>query len=198
MTAQPATPPISQWDRLWEELPPELHQQVYDFAVFLKQRHETEREEAWFWGLIELLDWEREGDDDKVVEPIISHLAQETDEKIFLYQDIQAKKLYDLDTPDHYERIGHGADGSLYARAGIVANGRTFYQACLFHPENIPEDMPWFERLLYLAETAYERKHGKEMERIPTYIFETRWNQEAWGEDAITPESFRIITDDAE
>jgi hypothetical protein len=95
-------------------------------------------DEHEFWSLIARLDWGHEGDDDRVAEPVINSLAAMPREKIAGFQDLLAHKLHALDgrawAKESGGRIWWGepaslsADGFLYARCAIVANGRAFYE----------------------------------------------------------------------
>ena len=153
----------------------------------------SEEAEDWFWKIIGMLDWMREGKDDEVVEPVIAYLSEQPEEKIFLFQDILSEKLYRLDGEAYAKNMGEGSYGSnghfssdlfLYARCCVVANGKDFYQEVLSDPAKMPKDLT-FEALLYLAEKAYRRKTGKRLDRTPAFIYETFFNPAGWGEKAI-------------
>lgn len=144
--------------------------------------------EARFWEVIAMLNWSKEGDDEAVLQPALSHLATESVRHIFEFADILSEKLYALDARAYAEHIGEDAwspdryfsvDNFLYARASVVANGREVYEKVLENPTLMPKDIT-FEALLYLASDAYEHKTGKKWDYTPTYPIETYSNQEGW------------------
>ena len=49
-----------------------------------------------FWAVMELCDWTYEGDDDKVLRPVIQYLAQQEDGRIFQFDDLMSELLYGL------------------------------------------------------------------------------------------------------
>jgi hypothetical protein len=51
-----------------------------------------------FWKIIELLDWDQSGDDESVVEPVVSALAKKENKEIYKFEEILSQKLYALDT----------------------------------------------------------------------------------------------------
>jgi len=144
--------------------------------------------EEQFWMLIDLLDWSREGDDDAVVEPLVRQLTQLPVEYIHSFQNRLAEKLYHLDGMRYARQIGEDAwwegqyfspDLFLYARACVVANGREHYETVLQDPAEMPKDLS-FERILYVAHDAHERKTGRPMQHLPTYSYETYSNTAGW------------------
>ena len=123
------------------------------------------------------------------------------DDAIFEFEDVLAKKLHALDTREHCRACYEGeldpddgddyvsADGFLYARCVVVANGREFYASVLADPVKMPQAME-FESLLSLPAAAFERKTGKEYEHIPRVSYESFQNSAGWAPTAATrPES---------
>ena len=53
---------------------------------------------AFFWKTMELCDWEHEGDDDRVLKPVIKYLSSKEDSDIFEYENLMSELLYALDT----------------------------------------------------------------------------------------------------
>src|SRR5258708_5927466 len=98
-------------------------------------------DEAAFWGVIEPFDWDKQGDDEAVLEPAVAALAAQPIRDIELFEDILAEKLHALDTKAHARQIGENAytspdeffsvDVFLYARCVVVANGREYYELVL-------------------------------------------------------------------
>lgn len=148
-----------------------------------------------FWRLIATLDWRQEGDDDKVVEPVVKALALMPDSAIAGFQNALAAKLYALDGRSWARESGGeiwwgepdslSVDGFLYARLAVVANGQAFYEAVLADPKQMPKDAE-FESLMYVASTAYERKtgldDGGELD-MTDVSFETFSNEDGWPKD---------------
>jgi Protein of unknown function (DUF4240) len=149
-------------------------------------------DDSGFWRLIALLDWSREGDDERVVEPLVRALAALPDVEIAAFQNTLASKLYALDGRAWAQHSGESVwwgepdslsvDGFLYARCAVVANGVELYDAVLADPTRMPRDLE-FESLLYVASTAYERKTGLEFEGElddTDVSFETFSNEAGW------------------
>jgi hypothetical protein len=101
--------------------------------------------------------------------------------------------LFQLDTKAYASNIGKNAynpdsdyvsaDGFLYARCVVVANGRQFYEAVLKDPTKMPKDSE-FESLLGLASGAYESKTGEEFDYSTGCSYESFSNLVGWrGED---------------
>ena len=150
--------------------------------------------EEVFWDIIGMLDWEKEGDDDAVLEPAINFLSDFPIPEISRFQDLLSEKLHQLDGEQYARHIGESAygghrhfsaDGFLYARCCAVANGRLFYQHVIGHSEDMPKDLE-FEALLRLADSACVKKTGKHLEHIPAFNYETGFNSQGWGEKTIT------------
>ena len=144
-----------------------------------------------FWDLIAKLDWRDEADDDAIVEPLVRALALLPDAEIGSFQEILAKKLYDLDgrawARESGDEVWFGdpdrlsVDGFLYARAAVVARGRETYDAIRADATQTPRNAA-FEALLYVAATAYERKTGLEWEDLDDteVSYETFSNEAGW------------------
>jgi hypothetical protein len=146
-------------------------------------------DEDEFWNVIAMLDWKYEGDDEKVAERATNYLARRSDEDIYRFYDILSKRLYDLDGVAYAKNIGEDSfqdngtyfspDWFLYARCAVIANGRDYYGKVLGNPEEMPKDAE-FEWLLYLADEAFEKKNGEELDHIAEYDFETFSNKAQW------------------
>jgi len=143
-----------------------------------------------FWRIIGLFDWEREGDDEAVLEPAIDALSRLPLDEIAAFEEILSQKLYALDTLAHASNVGEDAyvdkseyfsvDTFLYARCCVVANGEALYTSVLEHPSEFPKDVD-FEALLSLASKAWERKTGEESEGFDTSVsYETFSNEAGW------------------
>ena len=85
-----------------------------------------------FWDIIALLDWAKAGNDDAVIEPAVRELAKLPEAAILAFYDLLSEKLYLLDGRAYAEYsvssgAGISSDLFLYARCGVVANGRERY-----------------------------------------------------------------------
>ncbi len=169
--------------------PAELRE-LADFIAERMSDHPVEMDEERFWHIIELLDWQQEGNDEAVLAPAIAALGQFSETAIRTFADIQAKLLCQLDGKVYADSYAadsdfFSADGFLYARCAVVANGRETYYRILSHPEEMPQEVE-FEALLNLPEQAWQLRTGKEeWDYIPPYNYETGFNEEGWGELAI-------------
>ncbi len=143
-----------------------------------------------FWDLIALLNWNKAGDDNAVVEPLVIALAAGPVRQIYDFADILSQKLYALDGLQYARHIGDSSykpnayfspDVFLYARCCTVANGRKYYEQVLLQPDLMPKDLD-FESLLYIASNAYEHKTGRDWDYVPPYNIETYANEGAWAE----------------
>ncbi|MEM1317333.1 MAG: DUF4240 domain-containing protein [Pseudomonadota bacterium] len=145
-----------------------------------------------FWDLIALLDWDKLGDDDAVVEPVVAALARGPLSEIEAFEQTLSEKLYELDTRAHAENIGEQAyrgdeeafsvDWFLYARCVVVANGRELFESLISTPSKMVQGLE-FEALLYIAANAWERKTGDEMDFMATVSYETFSNETGWSSD---------------
>ncbi|MDA2059686.1 MULTISPECIES: DUF4240 domain-containing protein [Bacillus] len=148
-------------------------------------------DENEFWKIIDMFDWDHEGDDETVLEEAVNYLSKSSNEDIFAFEDILSKLLYDLDGIEYAKNIGEYAyvdeeeffsvDNFLYARCVVVANGRDFYYEVLQSPEEMPKDIE-FESLLSVAREAYEQKNDEEFDYMPKFDYETYSNKGKWRE----------------
>jgi len=146
--------------------------------------------EERFWEIITLLDWDKAGNDDAVIEPAIRKLVEMGEPAILSFYDLLAEKLYLLDGRNFAEHsVNEGehfsADLFLYARCAVIANGREFYEEVLGNPAAFPKDL-YFEAIMDIPDHAWLRKTGGELQRLPKYNYETGFNPNGWGADTIT------------
>ena len=136
-----------------------------------------------FWSIIDLLDWNAEDGEEQVLAPAIAVLAEHPVSHIFLFEDILAEKLFQLDTKAHAAAAypdGHlSEDGFLYMRAAVVASGRKRFEAVLNDPSQMSAEED-FEPLLSLAALAFRQKTGSEFDYLPPVSYETYANKEGW------------------
>ena len=148
-------------------------------------------DDTTFWGLIDRLDWHAEGDDERVVAPLVKALSDLPDRDIAGFADQLARRLYALDGRAWARESGStiwwgepdelSVDGFLYARLAVVSGGQAAYDEVLADPSKMPKDTE-FESLLYVASTAYERKTGLDDDGSldSAVSFETFSNAEGW------------------
>lgn len=145
--------------------------------------------EKKFWHLLNLLNWDAEGDDGMVISPVVAELAKESVENIYRFADILAEKLYALDGESYARQIGSdaytGNKGSfaknwfLYVRCCVIANGQDYYAEVLDDPLSMPKDME-FQALLNIAPQAYKTKTGQRFKYSTKYSYETFSNKKLW------------------
>ncbi len=143
--------------------------------------------EATFWKIISLLNWE-EGEDLKIVEPVVNHLTTLPVRQLYEFQDILSEKLFLLDGKKFAKNIGElsykkgqtfSVDHFLDVRACVVANGEKYFNWVLENPKDMPKDT-YFEALLYVVSNAWERKTGKEFSYLPLFNYMTYSNELGW------------------
>ncbi len=142
-----------------------------------------------FWKLINLLDWQAEGDDGAVIAPVLKELAKRNPEDIFQFSEILAQKLYLLDGENYAREIGadsySGNKGNfaknwfLYVRCCAVANGHEYYSSVLQDPKQMPKDIE-FQALLNIAPQAYKLKTGQRFNYVTQHNYETFSNKQLW------------------
>lgn len=140
-----------------------------------------------FWKIMELCDWDYEGDDDRVLAPVIEYLRGKDDDVIFEFDDLMSELLYNLDTKklaDQCERVEpHMSDDTfLYSRCVALINGPEYYKEAKSGRKEAIWDME-FEALLYIPGKAWALKHGKDVEEYPHFpplSYETGSNKEGW------------------
>lgn len=150
----------------------------------------TVMNEDQFWGIISLLDWSKEGNDDAVIEPCVQELSKLPESSILSFYDLLSEKLYLLDGRGYAEHSvpqdeSISSDLFLYARCAVIANGRVFYESVSRNPVAFPKNL-FFEALLNIPERAWFRKTGGDLEHQAKYIFETGFNPNGWGADTIS------------
>lgn len=157
---------------------------LIDFSVPVRTLDEKK-----FWQVISLLDWDKAGDDEAVIEPAVEELASLPTQDIMAFADILSEKLYELDAECFAREIGQDAyDGNkqnfakqwfLMVRCCVVANGEDLYEEVLENPQAIPKDME-FASLLNVAPEAYRRKTNKKFVYTTAFNYETFSNKKGW------------------
>lgn len=129
------------------------------------------REYNFFWTTMELCDWDQEGDDDKVLKPVIEYLSNQEDYIIFEFDDLMSELLYHLDTEKLAEQCRKvdplmSDDSFLYSRCVALINGPDYYKKVKQGNKKSVWDME-FESLLYVPEKAWALKHQSSAEEYP-------------------------------
>lgn len=143
-----------------------------------------------FWNTMELCDWKKEGDDDKVLKPVIKYLSSQSDETIFEFDNLMSELLYNLDTKELLKQCEKADplvsdDTFLYSRCVALINGPAYYEKV----KNGKAKDLWnmeFEALLYVPQKAWALKHKSSADEYPHIAplsFETGSNQTADGKE---------------
>ena len=136
--------------------------------------------------IMDVCDWEKSGDDDMVIAPLVRYLSNLSDEEIFAFDDIMAELLYDLDTKKNFKRAckyyDHSDDSFLYSRCAALVNGEEYYEKVKAGKNNKNWTME-FEAILSVPMLAWGRKHGKDCGDYPhlsAKSIETGSNVDEW------------------
>ena len=143
---------------------------------------------ARFFDLImTVCDWDASGNDDKVLKPLIAHLANQSDEVIFAFDEIMAELLYALDTRQNFKIARkfdrkHSDDSFLYSRCVALINGEEYYQKVRSFAVVDLWGME-FEAILCVPALAWAKKHKKDPDSYPHVTaksYETKSNTAGW------------------
>ena len=136
--------------------------------------------------IMTVCNWDAAGDDDKVLEPLIAYLAKQSDETIFLFDEIMAELLYELDTRKNYEMAckydTHNDDTFLYSRCVALINGEDYYNKVKAGKISNLWKME-FESILYVPMWSWGKKHGKspdDYSYCTAKSYETGSNADGW------------------
>ncbi len=141
----------------------------------------------FFWTTMELCDWKKEGDDDKVLKPVIKYLSEQSDHIIFEFDDLMTELLYHLDTEklaEQCEKVDSQMcdDTFLYSRCVALINGPAYYEKVKQGTEENVWNME-FESLLYVPQKAWALKHQSSVDEYPhisPLSYETGSNKDGW------------------
>lgn len=146
------------------------------------------KKEKTFWDIIDLLDWKHEGDDEKVIQPVIKYLSKQGDDFIFAFEEQMAEHLHAIDGKKWAEAFQEGAggiysdDGFLYCRCIAIVNGEQYYNAILTGEEELDGDLE-FESILYTPRLAWAKKHKCAVDDYPYLTkvsYESKSNEKLW------------------
>ena len=140
-----------------------------------------------FWNIMELCDWNNEGDDDKVLKPVIEYLSRQSDHAIFEFDDLMSELLYNLDTKELADQCEKADplmcdDTFLYSRCVALINGCSYYEKVKQGKEKSLWSME-FEALIYVPQEAWALKHKSSVDNYPhcaPFCFETGSNRDGW------------------
>ena len=141
----------------------------------------------FFWAAMDLCDWSKQGNDDKVLSPVIAYLAKQDDSVIFHFDDLMSELLYHLDTKKLWSQCEKvdplsSDDTFLYSRCVALVNGPAYYESARKGRKKEIWEME-FESLLYIPRRAWAQKHRcgeDEYRHFPPLSIETGSNHEAW------------------
>lgn len=160
-----------------------------EYADNGKSTHVKPMSDERFWQVIEMLDWDAEGNDTQVIEPAVGALSGMRDEDIYAFQEALHNKLFQLDAERFARHIGRESYRSkdeyfskmwfLNVRCCAVANGEDLFEDALDTPENMPKDLG-FRAICRVAPEAYFRKTGQKMNYTPSKSIETFSNKAGW------------------
>ncbi len=146
-----------------------------------------EKKYDFFWKTMELCDWDKEGDDDLVLKPVVEYLSKQDDSAIFEFDDLMSELLYHLDTKKLAEQCRKVDpmmcdDTFLYSRCVALINGPSYYEKVRQGKDKDLWNME-FEALIYVPQKAWALKHQRSANEFPYFppmSFETGSNTDGW------------------
>ncbi|MCI9515029.1 MAG: DUF4240 domain-containing protein [Oscillospiraceae bacterium] len=141
----------------------------------------------FFWATMDLCDWSEEGNDDKVLAPVIDYLSRQDDSVIYHFDDLMSELLYHLDTKKLWIQCEKSEpltsdDTFLYSRCTALINGPNYYEKARRGRAKAMWDKE-FEALLYVPSRAWAKKHHRDpsdYDHFPPFSIETGSNRDAW------------------
>lgn len=142
--------------------------------------------EQFFSSLMTICDWDKSGNDDEVLKPLIEYLSELSDEEIFSFDDIMSELLYALDTRKNFKTAckyyDHSDDTFLYSRCAALVNGADYYKK-VQQGKIIKVWTMEFEAILSVPSSAWAKKHNSDIKNYPhlsAFCFETGSNADMW------------------
>lgn len=141
----------------------------------------------FFWNTMGLCNWDKAGNDDKVLKPVLQYLSQQDDAAIFEFDDLMSELLYGLDTKKlagQCRKVDPKMcdDTFLYSRCAALINGPAYYEKVKQGKEKNVWTME-FESLLYVPMRAWALKHHSAVDNydhVPPLSCETGSNRDGW------------------
>lgn len=142
--------------------------------------------EQFFERIMTACAWDKHGNDDEIIRPLVEWLSKQPDEEIFSFDDIMAELLYALDTRKNFETARkaypHGDDSFLYSRCVALINGKQYYEKSLSGKKKDLWKMG-FETILYVPKYAWGLKYNKspmDYPHLTPLSYETGSNKVGW------------------
>jgi len=137
--------------------------------------------ESQFWHIIDLINLASESP----LQDALNELVSYDQEDIISFEQILTAYLFELDAEQYalpiYQKKPIKTDSFLYARCGVIAQGKQSYESVIEHPLAIVPPI-YFEPLLYLAEKAITQKAHIDFFEFPPFpkSYETYSNKDGW------------------
>ncbi|MDE6426120.1 MAG: DUF4240 domain-containing protein [Ruminococcus sp.] len=142
--------------------------------------------QQFFSNIMTICDWNKIGNDEEVIKPLVTYLSQQSDEEIFSFDDIMTELLYMLDTRKNFKKAceiyNHSDDTFLYSQCVALTNGEEYYEKVKAGKVNEVWEME-FETILYIPSSAWGKKHDSDPANYPHFTslsYETGSNKNAW------------------
>lgn len=140
-----------------------------------------------FWEIMDKADWDKLGDDDAVLSPVVEDLSKLDDGEIFAFEDVMSKLLYDIDSQEialqlYGPELHFSEDLFLYQRCVALCNGENYYNHIVSGKEKLDPDSE-FEAILYVPHLAWAKKHDADSgdyPHFPEISYETGSNESLW------------------
>ena len=136
--------------------------------------------------IMDVCDWDKSGDDDAVIAPLINFLSGLSDDEIYSFDDIMADLLYELDTKKNFKTAckyyDHSDDSFLYSRCCALINGEEYYEKVRAGKNKKIWTME-FEAILSVPMLSWGKKYNKSCEdysHLPAKSVETGSNSDGW------------------
>lgn len=138
----------------------------------------------FFWNTMELCDYSKY-DNIEILQPVIDHLATLEDEKIYDFDSIMSKLLYDIDSVELFKACQKmwkyvPDDHFLYNRCCVLIQGKEIYHAVNKGEfgDNLDGD---FMDILDVPKLSWEKKHNNTNYKFtPKYDYVTGSNSDNW------------------
>ncbi|NYT95575.1 DUF4240 domain-containing protein [Salinispora sp. H7-4] len=143
-----------------------------------------------FWRLIALIGGYPVADEREPFSALEEELAGREVEEITSFEDLLASALFRLDRRTYADLPtidtdrSQSSDSFLYNRCAVVVAGEVAFESVLAGSRPFQgythSYLPSSERILYVAQKAYERKTGTPWEYVSAVDYETGSNESEW------------------